>query len=234
MTISDLYHRLHIPPNLQRHMLEVTAVGEYLCEYWTGEPINIQLVRDTLLLHDLGNIVKFTPPSLGQSDEDSVAFAKKYDADATIESVRQWQKTQQFFIQRYGSRATAATVTVLKEIGAQPEIAEILLDMSPDKTGIIAFAHLETRICSFADMSVTPQGIEGFEARMVDLATRYPTERVKEAIIQERANAVFVQEHTEVEIMLLPREQLELRLNTLAQTEFELEIPPFFESLPSL
>ncbi len=216
MHVSDLYHQLHIPPNLQRHMLEVTAVGEYLCEHWTGEALDAQLVRDTLLMHDLGNIVKFKRPFLGELEEEA----------------EHWEKIQNFYVEKFGVKATTVTVAILAKLGAQPEIARILLDMSPDETGAIAFEHLETRICSFADMSVTPHGIEGFEARMLDLGKRYPTERVAAAMAEERKNAAFVQQRVGVEIMTLPREQLEERMSSLAQTEFELTVPAYFAVIP--
>jgi len=212
MTISDLYHQLHIPPNLQRHMLEVTAVGEYVCEHWTGEPLDAQLVRDTLLMHDLGNIVKFKRPFLGELEEEA----------------ENWEKIQNFYVEKFGVKATTVTVAILAELGARQEIAALLLDMSPEETGAIALEHEETRICSFADMSVTQRGIECFEARMLDLGERYPTERVAAAMAQERKNAAFVQEHVGATVMTLPREQLEQRMSSLTQTEFELTVPAYF------
>ncbi len=216
MHVSDLYHQLHIPPNLQRHMLEVTAVGEYLCEHWTGDELDTQLVRDTLLMHDLGNIVKFKRPFLGELEEEA----------------ENWEKIQNFYVEKFGAKATTVTVAILTELGAQPEIARILLDMSPDETGAIAFMHLETRICSFADMSVTPRGIEGFEARMLDLGKRYPTERVAAAMAEERKNAAFVQQRVGVEIMTLPREQLEARMSVFEKVELGVTVPEYFVELP--
>jgi hypothetical protein len=203
MHLCNLYEQLQIPPNLQRHMQEVTAVGMYVCDHWTGEAIDRELIQETLLLHDLGNIVKFSRPFLGELEAEA----------------QRWARVQDDFVQRYGSRATHATVQILQEINARPEIAEIILDMSPLDSGEIPFERLETRICSFADMSVTPEGIEGFEARMLDLAKRYPTERVQIAMQHERQNAELVQQQTRCNLFELPTLQLQQRAAALATYE---------------
>jgi hypothetical protein len=203
-------------------MSQVAAVGEFVCKHWkkamaeevgntTNPPVaekfpDQDLVRDVLLVHDLGNIVKFSRPFLGELEA---------EAD-------HWARVQDDFRERYGEKATVATVAMLEELHARPILAEIIQDMSPLESGEIPFIHLETQICSFADMSVTPRGIEGFEARMLDLTERYPTDRVRLAMQEERANAQFVQDRVARDIFTLPYTELEARAVELLNEEIRL------------
>lgn len=72
MTIKELYALAKVPPNLARHMIETAVVGDAVLNRWSGAPIRSDVVRKSLLVHDLGNLVKFRRPFLGdwlQSEE---------------------------------------------------------------------------------------------------------------------------------------------------------------------
>lgn len=190
-------------------MLAVTAVGEYLAKHWVGEPIKETLVRDVLLLHDLGNIVKFKRPFLGELEE----------------KAEWWECVQSSFIKQFGSRATSATLQILKDLGADTAVTAVLADISPDTTGQISLSLPEARLCALADMSVTPAGVEGFEARMKDLSERYPTKQTAHSLQLERANAQYVQSRVSVSILELPRTALEARARLLQKTPVAVTIP---------
>jgi hypothetical protein len=156
MTISSLYQKYKIPPNLIRHHLEVTAVGRWICDHWKGEPIDKELITRALLLHDMGNILKFKRPFLGELEQDA----------------EYWEQVQDEFKETYGSDVHSATITIVNEIGF-PAVASLLTEMRNLWFAPPLTVSLEARICEYADCCVTPQGIEGFEARMEDFRQRY-------------------------------------------------------------
>src|SRR5258708_24588552 len=96
-SILQIYQKYNLPPNLIRHQLEVSAVGRYLCDHWTGTHVDKELITQALLLHDMGNIIKFKRPFLGELEKDSAY----------------WEKVQDEFIQKYGKDVHNATVKII-------------------------------------------------------------------------------------------------------------------------
>jgi 5'-deoxynucleotidase YfbR-like HD superfamily hydrolase len=63
MTIQDVYIKCAIPENLQLHMLRAAAVGHIIIRHWYKNEIEGERVLLALLLHDLGNVLKFDAKS---------------------------------------------------------------------------------------------------------------------------------------------------------------------------
>lgn len=156
MTINTIYTRFQIPPNLKRHMREVATVSQYLLDNWTGEKADQQLTIQTALLHDLGNIVKFKRPFMGELE---------LKAD-------HWEAVQDEMISKYGSNAKSATHQMVAEVGLEKSIGKVLRDMDRLLEGNNAVMS-EAQIVEFADLCVSPEGIVGFERRKQDLIDRY-------------------------------------------------------------
>ena len=88
MTISQIYNKYSIPINLKKHMLRVAAVGKIICDNTKDIKINKNLIIKTLLLHDIGNILKFD-------------FSKTNLLDPQDKKrVKQLRKTQQLFLEK--------------------------------------------------------------------------------------------------------------------------------------
>ncbi len=183
MTILDIYTKYQIPPNLQRHQLEVTAVGRYICEHWQGEAINTETITLALLLHDMGNIIKFKRPFLGELEKDA----------------KQWEKVQEEYVQKYGSDVHTATNTIMKELGVYEHIAYIV-----DNVGMVADPDVpksnDALIADYADMCVSPAGIVGFQERIQDLVVRYGLTGNEEGIIMRRSDAIFIEKTVDVDL----------------------------------
>lgn len=188
MTLQEIYTKYTIPPNLVRHQIEVAAVGKYVCQHWTGPQIDSNLVVKTLLLHDLGNIVKFKRPFLGEL-EPQAAY---------------WEGVQTTFISTFGTNANDATEKIVAELGFS-EILHLLIKMKEvwEKPGELV--SWEARICEYADTCVTPVGIEGFEVRMQDLARRYG--HGKDTLVYKamKQNAVLIQENVDIDLKNLSK-----------------------------
>jgi hypothetical protein len=169
MNISDLYHQYQIPEQLAQHMLRVTAVGQFVLEHWIGEYVPEEAIIITLLLHDMGNIVKFKRPFMG----DMAAQATK------------WEVVQDEFVGKYGKTAHGATMKIIDEIeqylpAEAVSFHSLLQEARPllDEMGYgyimeHGYSSWATRILDYADMCVAPQGIVGVDARLDETVERY-------------------------------------------------------------
>ena len=117
MLISDIYAKLGIPPNLQQHMLRVTSVALFIAKNWQGTPLNTELLKTMLLLHDIGNIVRFDFEKHPEFLEDEII------------RIDFWKKRQKDFISKYGNDDHEATVAILKELGVSEEIKQKIYQM---------------------------------------------------------------------------------------------------------
>lgn len=156
MSILQLYAQIQTPPNLQRHMQEVAVVCMIILDNWIGEKVDQQLTIQSALLHDLGNIVKFKRPFLGELEAD----------------IERWQAVQDEMILKYGSDAKKATHQMIAEIGLENSIGRVLHDMDRLLDGDIGVMP-EAQIVEFADLCVSPEGIVGYNRRKQDLIHRY-------------------------------------------------------------
>lgn len=183
MTLQEIYTKYTIPPNLVRHQIEVAAVGKYVCDHWTGPEVDTDLIVRTLLLHDLGNIIKFFRPFMGE-----------LEPQATY-----WEGIQADFIVRYGSSPDEATYKILEELQFM-KILENLQHMKMVWEKPNEEASWEARICEFADTCVTPIGIQGFETRMQDLANRYGHTQDTSVYQAMKHNADLVLENVDTDL----------------------------------
>jgi len=185
MRIQDLYKKYQIPPNLARHQLEVAAVGEWVTEHWNGPALDKEALQQVLLLHDMGNIVKFKKPFLGEM-ADNAAY---------------WVKVQKEFQEKYGTNAHDATEAILIEIGVSKKVLRIISEM-----GTIAMGSAkgekswEARIADFADTCVSPEGIVGFEKRVEDLIKRYGIARGDKKVQMWRENKEKIQKYVSADL----------------------------------
>lgn len=76
---------------------------------------------------------------------------------------------------RYGLSAYAATVGLLKEFAVDAEVVQMVEQLSCLQQNEIALAEVswEVRIAEYADLCVSPAGIVGLQARVLDLKERY-------------------------------------------------------------
>lgn len=163
MTIAQIYKKYHIAPNLQEHMLRVAAIAVLIADHWTEATLNRDLLATSLLLHDIGNIVKFNFdqfPELLETEEKNVA---------------KWKKTQQEFIKKYGKDAHKATLKILKELKIKDKrVIQIISILGPHGAHQAADAfdwHL--KVAYYADARIAPRGLVSLEERFDDLMERY-------------------------------------------------------------
>lgn len=181
MLISTIYDTYLIPPNVRTHMIDVAAIGLYISNHWTGNPLDITSLTEALLLHDMANIIKFKRPfTLLQGQE------------------TYWEGIQDTYIKKYGTNVFDATMFIVKEIGVPQSVITILEEMYVIGMGSLERYQDESHIAEYADTCVTPKGIEGFTLRVQDLIKRYNIPQGDPKIIAWTQNQEVVQKNTNV------------------------------------
>lgn len=161
MTISEVYKKYQIMPNLRLHQFRVAGVAQLICEHLLS-PINTHDVIAACLLHDMGNIIKF---DLGRFPE-----------ALEPEGLEYWQGVQNDFFAKYGWDEHLATKKIAEELGVSARVYELIDAVGFAKTEEnFASKDTERKICPYADMRVAPYGVVSLQERCDDLEKRYST-----------------------------------------------------------
>lgn len=149
-------------PQLQTHMLRVAGVGKIILDGWKST-IDKDLVMRTLLLHDMGNIVKF--------DLSNPLMA--------IDNLDYWIQVQQEWWKKYGKNAHEATAQIVAELG-QDDAGRVMesehAGYASDNPAKLLEQDWPAKILSYCDMRVTPSGVVPMSVRIADLQKRYGRE----------------------------------------------------------
>jgi hypothetical protein len=163
MKISQVYEHYQIPPNLQRHMLQTAALGQIICDHWTGPRLKKKLVITTLLVHDMGNIVKF--------DFDSPTANQFLTGHKDVDY---WRQVQSNFQKKYGVRADQANLAIIDEMGLSPLVKKFMKEHYFESLpAILQESDWEHKISFYCDIRFRPSGITSVEDRLEDLRQRY-------------------------------------------------------------
>ena len=162
MQIKQIYEKYEIMPQLETHMLRVAGVGKLILDGWSGA-IDRDLVMRTLLLHDMGNIVKFDLTKL----------------ILPIENIEHWIEVQQEWWNKYGRDTHGVTVAIAREL-KQDDVIEVFEQehggYSSGDTGQILRQSWPAKMLAYADVRVTPTGVVPMRERIADLQKRYGRE----------------------------------------------------------
>lgn len=164
MLISQLYQSYPVPINLAEHMLLVASVGTWLAQHLPTKLADSEqdLITQSLLLHDLANIIKFDLTQF-------VRFLKPQDHDLAY-----WKIQQQSMISKYGKDEHQALLSILKELAVDTKVFDLLAQLSIYQVKeIVAGNNFPLKICLYADYRVAPYGLVSLEERVQDLVKRY-------------------------------------------------------------
>lgn len=143
-------------------MLRVAAIGDQISQNFTC-PINRNLVVKTLLLHDMGNILKFkftTNTMLADEDKSKVDFYKKVKKE---------------FIKKYGTHTDKATLKILQELNVDPKVIQVCKESHGNQfDNFIKEPKWEEKVCFYSDMRVGPFGVLNLINRFDNLIKRNP------------------------------------------------------------
>lgn len=163
-SIHKIYEKFKIPPNLQEHMLRVSAVGKLICENWTGPKINKKNIIAVLLIHDLGNIAKFnfehpkTAQFLGSESK----------------NIEYWKSVKKEMMNKYGRNDHEVTKNMVKELGISKELQELLSKMTfiEGNDTTLQDMNFEIKIASYSDMRIGPFGVLSLQDRLKEFKKR--------------------------------------------------------------
>ena len=161
-SIDSIYERFRIPKHLREHMLRAAAVGRLICEHWKGDGINEDDVVAVLLLHDLGNVVRFD-----FSNEKLVSlYAKESSVDELME-------IREEAIRKYGDEDHEASDKMCRELGVSERILFLLNNKSfVQNREICASDDFDLKICAYADQRIGPLGVMGLMERLEEARVR--------------------------------------------------------------
>lgn len=161
LPILDVYTRYQVPSHLARHMLQCAAVADWLLSVWSGEEIDQQVVIETLLVHDLANILKFDW-SLPQE------YFGWGQEDATF-----YQSIAKKIAQRYGDDEVVATKLMIQELSLDDKVALTFTRIGERHEKPWLDHEREVQLVWYCDMRVGPQGLVSIEERFADGLKRY-------------------------------------------------------------
>ncbi len=163
--IGQIYNRFEIPPDLRVHMKRVAAVGELIID---NLPEGMELhgredVVAALLLHDLGNIVKF--------DFSDSSMWQGY----TEKEMRRWLGVRESVAAHYNSTDDhLVTQRMAAELGASRRVLFLVSGMLLENVRrVIDSEDLSLKICTYSDQRVAPRGAVTLAERFRDLRRRY-------------------------------------------------------------
>jgi hypothetical protein len=181
MTILDIYTTYSIPENLQMHMLRVASIGSIICEDLRSKvSIDTDLVVKTLLLHDIGNIIKYD-------------FSRSHLlSPADFARIEEIKATQREFVKKYGESVDLATEKIITEVASDKRVLQLFLESKGEYAEeIIKDDVYDRKICYYCDMRVGPFGVVSIEQRFMDLVDRYAQ---KGELLQQQYNRLKVYE----------------------------------------
>ena len=205
MNIIDLYQHFQIIPILQLHQLRVASVGQTISQKFAN--LDSQVITTACLLHDLGNILKI--------DFDSALSIKTLTETERSE----YKKLKLEFQRQYGHDEHQATLQMIKEIGVNSQVFQLIEAMCFTQIIQTDFlsSPLEQQICEYADMRVDPFGIVSLDDRLDDLEQRYqhrhPTAQDQQNRLKFARLMKEVEKQIFAQIMITPAQITTTKLN---------------------
>ncbi len=201
LTTAELYQRYAIPHNLAQHMLSTAGLGKLICTNWqktalSDSTVDTQLVITTLLVHDLGNLVKF------KLNNTSSLLKTKTLPQVQTQDLAYWQEKQQQMITKYGTDADAVNLKILQELGLSSAKKIMEFHTFEQLSALMSQPqYWAEKIVLYCDLRFTPFGLTTVKKRILDLQQRY-----RDYDAQWQDQQLVVQR-------ILQAEQLETQLN---------------------
>lgn len=199
MRIDEIYKSYEIPPNLQEHMIKVASVGAWIVDHSDNQTeLDKTAIIQALLLHDMGNIIKFD-------------FSQPLMSDEETKRTEYWKAVQKRFQEKYGDEHIAAT-TIAKEINLNEKAFACLKAVGSAKAqAALTDPNFNHKIACYADFRISPHGVVTLTQRFDDIVKRYvgrAHELGKAEEIERRRTYCFqlekqIQERVKIDLSLI-------------------------------
>jgi hypothetical protein len=187
-------------------MLRAAAVGRIICQNLKRVEIDKDLVIKALLLHDMGNIIKF--------DFADTDMLQKKDKKRVNELI----KTQKQFIKKYGNKTDEVTLQIIKEMTFDKRIIKLCANSHWEEAEeIIENDYWNRKIVCYSDMRVGPFGIMNLHDRFIDLIKRRPKKKKALKWLYKRGVELEsqIQKQTEIDLNKISNSQIEKKFVSL-------------------
>lgn len=208
MKLLEIYSKYKTLPNLQLHMLRVSAVAQILLDHWIGQDIDKKSILETCLLHDIAKPVTFdlSKQKLYVKNEQEL----KEVVDCTT-----------FLVNTYGTEEHPALLKIGKEIGVSKKTLKLLNDLEWHYTQKLMAKHeIESLIPIYCDMRVSPLGVQSLKERLKDLKIR--TNKGDEELQSDSENLEkLIQRNTNIDLNCITDTEIEPIIDVLKTYEFK-------------
>ena len=215
MTVLEIYDRYLIPANLRRHMLLVGGVSRIIVDHFDGGLDGEVLVK-TMLLHDMGNIIKFKFDNLDLlDDEDKLR-------------VNDLKAMKMRFIEKYGDDCDVATEIIIGELTGDDRLVGLCANSHGEQAHLfLGTNEWEKKASYYSDMRVGPFGVLSVNERFDDLEDRYGNNKGKiEQLKRFRAECLEIEEQlqskTSLDLMRIDDELVAGVVDELKNIEFSI------------
>lgn len=151
--IDDLYDMFFLPEHLRMHMLRVVVLADRIAQLWTGPPLRRNQMRNVLLIHDVGNILKLGGTSRGDTKESEQLpiLRRIYNAD---------------------DHALSSAVAI--SLGFDDESIQLLnRKIFINNRDTYESDDFTQKVCAYVDQRVAPTGISTLSGRLDEALQRY-------------------------------------------------------------
>jgi hypothetical protein len=164
LIVKNIYAYCYLPNILIEHMWRVTSLADKLLNSWTGPKLNQPMLLETMLLHDLGNLVKF---DLSPAAPHLLLPAK---------ALTFYHQLQKLWWLKFGQNANMTTSRLIAgfPLKNSSQITKLILGHTSGTLAATVKNHdWLQKICDYTDFRVGPQGLVSLTARFADLKRRY-------------------------------------------------------------
>ncbi len=163
--IEQIYSDYKIPINLRNHMTTAANLSKTIIDNWSGQQINKDNIILSLLLHDLGNIVKFDLET-----ETGLKLIDPIDLK-DIDGLKQIRKE---FIEKYDDDDHIVTNKILDELKVNERVKKIVKKhVFNNNEDTLKSLDWDVKIAAYSDQRIGPYGILSLEDRFNELKKRY-------------------------------------------------------------
>ena len=183
-SIRQIYARFPITENLAMHMCRAASVGELVYDHLGKKEGSRNEITAALLLHDLGNIVKF------KLDPEHAHLLGREQAN-----IGRWKELQAETINTYGTDDDhEVTYRMVGELGVSKRL-EFITRNYWDIGSVEPSRDISLTICAYGDCRTGPYGILSVRERFGDLLKRYRGDRREHGFQVAFANALNMEKY---------------------------------------
>lgn len=174
MQLQEIYNRHLLPYNLQMHHYRVGAFAVEAAVTMGVSGYEQMCLMAAAGLHDLRNLIKYNFSDIRLWDSRDLA---------RIGELRLYQK---YLIETYGTNVESATLKTVKQMGAPPDVIDILehstIHSLQELSETWDWSNILYQILLYSDLRVGPSGFVSLDERIADALDREPDLERKERI----------------------------------------------------